>query len=250
MKSLSNYSAFADKRSGTPPKLKQFKVLIQKLSSSTWKGLLSLAVVGGVLSIAANAYATSIRLGAVGPDVANVQAALGISADGVFGCQTRDAVMDFQRRNGLLVDGVVGAQTWAALFGSSVAVSPSYTPVSTSYGTPVGTPVPNNILEPGIKPPSTVLPPAVTGPYVVIVPNGDAGKLASIQQVVPNAVLDGALPGTFINAGGYPNYESAREVAGRLRGFGFDARVDYFERYEGSAETPDSEILNCGAGGC
>jgi peptidoglycan hydrolase-like protein with peptidoglycan-binding domain len=248
MKSLSNHSVFADKSPGTPPKLKQFNVLIQKLSSSTWKGLLSLAVVGGVLSIASAAHATYIRLGAVGPDVANVQAALGISSDGVFGCQTRDAVMDFQRRNGLLVDGVVGPETWSALFGGSVVASSSYT--SSSYGTPVGTPVPNNILEPGIKPPSTVLPPAVTGPYVVVVPGGDAGKLASIQQVVPNAVLDGAPQGTFINAGGYPNYASAREVAGRLRGFGFDARVDYFQRYEGSTETPDSEILNCGAGGC
>ncbi|WNZ21873.1 peptidoglycan-binding protein [Leptolyngbya sp. NK1-12] len=248
MKSLSNYFAFADQSSGIPPKLKPFKVLTQKLSSSAWKGLLSLAVIGGVLSMTAEAYATSLSLGAKGPDVADVQAALGIPADGIFGCQTRDAVMHFQRRNGLLVDGVVGPETWTALFGGvPIASSPSYTPVVDS-GIPVSS-VPNNILVPGIKPPSPVLPPAVIGPYVVIVPGG-SGNLAAVQQIVPNAVLDGALAGTFINAGGYPNYASAREVAGRLQGFGFDARVDYFERYRGSTEPPDSDILNCASGGC
>lgn len=41
-----------------------------------------------------------------------------INADGIFGPQTRQAVIAFQQANGLRPDGVVGSQTWAALRGS------------------------------------------------------------------------------------------------------------------------------------
>jgi cell wall-associated NlpC family hydrolase len=44
-----------------------------------------------------------------------VQQALGISADGVFGTQTRKAVRAYQRAHGLTVDGVVGPQTLASM---------------------------------------------------------------------------------------------------------------------------------------
>ncbi|HWT25614.1 MAG TPA: NlpC/P60 family protein, partial [Solirubrobacteraceae bacterium] len=44
-----------------------------------------------------------------------VQQKLDIPADGVFGPQTRAAVIAFQREKGLEVDGVVGPQTLAAL---------------------------------------------------------------------------------------------------------------------------------------
>jgi hypothetical protein len=47
--------------------------------------------------------------------VAAAQKALGISADGVAGPQTRKAVRRFQRSKGLQVDGVIGPQTLAAL---------------------------------------------------------------------------------------------------------------------------------------
>jgi cell wall-associated NlpC family hydrolase len=60
-----------------------------------------------------------LRKGDRGPAVAAVQRALAISADGVFGPQTRRAVRAFQARNGLEVDGVVGPMTRAALGGGS-----------------------------------------------------------------------------------------------------------------------------------
>ena len=50
-----------------------------------------------------------------GGSVADLQRALGITADGVYGPQTRRAVRRFQRRNGLVVDGIAGPQTLAAL---------------------------------------------------------------------------------------------------------------------------------------
>nr|WP_274389122.1 peptidoglycan-binding domain-containing protein [Streptomyces taklimakanensis] len=35
--------------------------------------------------------------------------------DGLFGPQTLAAVKEFQRRNGLVVDGIVGPRTWGEL---------------------------------------------------------------------------------------------------------------------------------------
>jgi hypothetical protein len=46
-----------------------------------------------------------------------VQNALQQHADGVFGPQTREQVVSFQRQHGLLVDGIVGPQTRNAMFG-------------------------------------------------------------------------------------------------------------------------------------
>jgi peptidoglycan hydrolase-like protein with peptidoglycan-binding domain len=58
-----------------------------------------------------------LSVGSAGSAVAVVQRRLGISADGLFGPLTRQAVVRFQRRHGLAADGIVGPITWRALTG-------------------------------------------------------------------------------------------------------------------------------------
>ena len=65
---------------------------------------------------------------AAGSSVAELQRALGITADGAYGPQTRRAVRRFQRANGLAVDGIAGPQTLAALgIGAREASAPAGT---------------------------------------------------------------------------------------------------------------------------
>jgi peptidoglycan DL-endopeptidase CwlO len=52
-----------------------------------------------------------------------VQSALGLAADGVYGPQTRAAVVAYQRSHALTVDGIVGPQTLSALGVSGPATS-------------------------------------------------------------------------------------------------------------------------------
>jgi hypothetical protein len=57
----------------------------------------------------------TIRLGATGDLVKQVQEKLGVTVDGNFGPKTEAAVRAFQRDHGLVPDGIVGSTTWAAL---------------------------------------------------------------------------------------------------------------------------------------
>jgi peptidoglycan DL-endopeptidase CwlO len=66
---------------------------------------------------------TLLKKGSRGPAVSALQSQLGITADGVFGPQTKAAVKSFQARNGLLVDGIVGPQTRGALGGTTTSTS-------------------------------------------------------------------------------------------------------------------------------
>lgn len=56
-----------------------------------------------------------LRLGSRGETVRRLQAALGIQADGRYGVATRDAVVAFQRREGITADGMAGPETLARL---------------------------------------------------------------------------------------------------------------------------------------
>ncbi|MBL8893862.1 MAG: N-acetylmuramoyl-L-alanine amidase [Rhizobiales bacterium] len=57
----------------------------------------------------------TIRRGARGPLVGQMQQKLNIEADGVFGPSTEAAVRQFQRQKGLVPDGIIGPKTWTVI---------------------------------------------------------------------------------------------------------------------------------------
>jgi peptidoglycan hydrolase-like protein with peptidoglycan-binding domain len=56
-----------------------------------------------------------LKSGMKGAPIRRLQAKLGVTADGDFGPGTRQAVMDYQKANGLAVDGIAGPDTFAAM---------------------------------------------------------------------------------------------------------------------------------------
>ena len=56
-----------------------------------------------------------LKLGSKGNEVKVLQEKLNLKADGIFGPLTEEAVKDFQRSNGLEVDGIVGTNTLSKL---------------------------------------------------------------------------------------------------------------------------------------
>ena len=56
-----------------------------------------------------------LKLGSRGNEVKLLQEKLNLKTDGIFGPLTEEAVKDFQRSNGLEVDGIVGANTLSKL---------------------------------------------------------------------------------------------------------------------------------------
>lgn len=56
-----------------------------------------------------------LKNGMSGAPVKRLQQKLGISADGIFGPGTKQAVMDFQKSKGLAVDGIAGPDTFTAM---------------------------------------------------------------------------------------------------------------------------------------
>jgi peptidoglycan hydrolase-like protein with peptidoglycan-binding domain len=77
----------------------------------------SLVVAGGAFAAGGSGGASSSGsvVRASGGTVTQLQQALGIAADGIYGPQTRRAVRRFQRAHGLVVDGIAGPATLGAL---------------------------------------------------------------------------------------------------------------------------------------
>ncbi len=81
--------------------------------------IFALIIVVALVSI--TVCAATLSLGARGEDVKKLQEALnkaGYSvgeADGIFGTKTKTALMEFQKANGLKVDGIAGAETLSKL---------------------------------------------------------------------------------------------------------------------------------------
>ena len=90
------------------------------MSARRWAAL-ALAVVTLAVWLAPGALAAVLEVGSSGSDVTAVQKKLigwgylSGSADGKYGAKTRDAVLAFQRKNGLSADGRVGPATAAAM---------------------------------------------------------------------------------------------------------------------------------------
>lgn len=117
----------------------------------------------------------NLRLGSRGAAVEMLQLALqragyyGGVIDGIFGIQTRNAVMAFQRDNGLVADGVVGARTMTALEPylrgytvHTIAQGDTLFRIARRYGTTV-----NAIMtaNPGIDPMSLKVGQRITVPF-------------------------------------------------------------------------------------
>ena len=61
----------------------------------------------------------TLRRGATGKLVIQVQAKIGVTQDGDFGSKTEAAVRAFQRDHNLVPDGIVGPKTWEILYSIS-----------------------------------------------------------------------------------------------------------------------------------
>ena len=77
---------------------------------------------------------SQVQLWSEGDDVRELQNILNqngydISEDGIFGAETKYAVEDYQKKNGLGVDGIVGPKTWGLLLGgaeTNTTTNPSF----------------------------------------------------------------------------------------------------------------------------
>jgi putative chitinase len=80
----------------------------------------ALAILGGEIPTpkkeATSTGSRTLRKGMKGDDVAAMQKALGITADGDFGFGTLTSVKKWQKLNGLVADGIVGPATQAKMF--------------------------------------------------------------------------------------------------------------------------------------
>ena len=78
---------------------------------------------------------TMVAYGSQGSAVRQLQNELNkrgysLDQDGIFGKKTRAAVRDYQKKNGLKLDGIAGKETWGSLLAGQTA----YAPASTSSG--------------------------------------------------------------------------------------------------------------------
>jgi len=75
----------------------------------------AVAVAAAVAAPATPISRPAVKVGSKGVHVKHLQEKLGITADGVFGPDTKKHVMEFQAKHDLKVDGTVGPKTWKAI---------------------------------------------------------------------------------------------------------------------------------------
>lgn len=115
----------------------------------------SVGVAAGAVPAAAQMQAPSqlLHQGSSGPAVKRVQRALHTPANGRFTARTRRAVLAFQRKDQLIVDGIVGPQTWDTLFripAPALAAAPAAAtaaPAASAAAASGGYTIPSSIVQ-------------------------------------------------------------------------------------------------------
>lgn len=74
-------------------------------------------VVDGIPGPKTLAAAPIVKINAKGNITKLIQEKLGVSNDGIFGNNTKNAVIKFQTNNNLVADGIIGKKTWRKLLG-------------------------------------------------------------------------------------------------------------------------------------
>lgn len=74
-------------------------------------------VVDGIAGAKTLSACPTLRIGARGNITKLMQQKIGVSADGIFGSRTKQAVINYQKSKGLSADGIVGQNTWRKLLG-------------------------------------------------------------------------------------------------------------------------------------
>ena len=74
-------------------------------------------VVDGIAGSKTLSACPTLRIGARGNITKLMQQKIGVAADGIFGNNTKQAVINYQRSKGLVADGIVGRNTWRKLLG-------------------------------------------------------------------------------------------------------------------------------------
>ena len=74
-------------------------------------------VVDGIAGSKTLSACPTLRVGARGNITKLMQQKIGVAADGIFGNNTKQAVINYQKSKGLVADGIVGRNTWRKLLG-------------------------------------------------------------------------------------------------------------------------------------
>lgn len=74
-------------------------------------------VVDGIAGSKTLSACPTLRIGARGNITKLMQQKIGVAADGIFGNNTKQAVINYQKSKGLAADGIVGRNTWRKLLG-------------------------------------------------------------------------------------------------------------------------------------
>ena len=74
-------------------------------------------VVDGIAGSKTLSACPTLKVGARGNITKLMQQKIGVAADGIFGNNTKQAVINYQKSKGLVADGIVGRNTWRKLLG-------------------------------------------------------------------------------------------------------------------------------------